>query len=140
MFATLPTFYCLLLLLLVIIDKSTSYIHIVSSRIPHVHSINLLINKPNGKKIVLLKKHYVKATFPDDCCLEAEVEESEYTKTFSFLFRSGLIGAFTGLSVVVFKTLISGTSFFFYESLANYLPRPSFYWPLAICTFKIRSR
>lgn len=39
--------------------------------------------------------------------------------------------------VVVFKTAILAASVFFYENLANLLPRPVFYWPMALCKYNI---
>lgn len=58
---------------------------------------------------------------------------SQFNDVAKFLLRAGIIGTCTGLSVVVFKTAISSTSYLFYEQLADLLPKPSFYWPLALC-------
>ena len=57
----------------------------------------------------------------------------QFLEVASFIFKAGLIGTMTGASVVLFKTAISSTQSLFYEGLAEILPRPSFYWPLAIC-------
>lgn len=63
-------------------------------------------------------------------------DDSYYSEQFNsvavFLFKAGLIGSCTGLSVVLFKGAIAATSYLFYEELANILPKPSFYWPLAL--------
>lgn len=81
---------------------------------------------------------------------------SPFLSTSIFLFRAALVGLFTGITgkppthivdglytftfvsnikilVVVFKTAILATSVLFYESIANLLPRPVFYWPMALC-------
>lgn len=56
-----------------------------------------------------------------------------FNQVAKFLFKAGLIGTLTGISVVAFKTAISSTQYLFYEQLADILPKPSFYWPLALC-------
>eukprot|EP01035_Chromulina_nebulosa_P017517 gene17517-23078_t len=57
---------------------------------------------------------------------------SSFTETTSFLARSALVGTATGISVVLFKTSIAFVSTLLYEDLANILPKPVFYWPLAL--------
>jgi hypothetical protein len=47
------------------------------------------------------------------------------------LTRTCHIG-FTGLGIVAFKLSISSTAEFFYSTLADALPKPAFYWPLAL--------
>jgi hypothetical protein len=69
---------------------------------------------------------------------EDEDEEEEdyfihYKEALSFLGRGSLVGLFTGIGVVVFKTSIMGVESLFYETLADALPKPAFYWPLALC-------
>lgn len=66
---------------------------------------------------------------------DIDIAGDRFNDVAKFLFRSGLIGTFTGLSVVIFKTAISSTSSLFYEQLADILPKPSFYWPLALCKY-----
>lgn len=56
-----------------------------------------------------------------------------FNQVAKFLFKAGFIGTLTGMSVVAFKTAISSTQYLFYEQLADILPKPSFYWPLALC-------
>jgi hypothetical protein len=50
-----------------------------------------------------------------------------------FLGKAALVGVATGSSVVFLKDAIAWTSALFYEHLADLLPKPSFYWPLALC-------
>eukprot|EP01036_Dinobryon_divergens_P032969 gene32969-42663_t len=57
---------------------------------------------------------------------------SQFFETSMFLLRAAVVGAATGGTVVVFKTAILAASVFFYENLANLLPRPVFYWPMAL--------
>lgn len=62
-------------------------------------------------------------------------EDESFRQVATFLLKSSLVGVLTGLSVVIFKTAIAKTSSIFYEDLADILPKPSFYWPLALCKF-----
>ena len=62
-------------------------------------------------------------------------EDESFRQVATFLLKSSLVGVLTGLSVVIFKTAIAKTSSLFYEDLADILPKPSFYWPLALCKF-----
>ena len=59
-----------------------------------------------------------------------QLDQFKYTA--GFLSKAALIGILTGLSVVLFKSSIEATQIVFYENLADYLPKPSFYWPLAL--------
>lgn len=61
-------------------------------------------------------------------------ENDHLGEVFLFILKSGLIGTFTGLSVVWFKSGIAAMSALFYEDLANLLPKPYFYWPIVLCT------
>ena len=61
---------------------------------------------------------------------EAPVE-SNYSPLI-FMGKASLVGLFTGLLVVIFKTALGITSALFYENLAALLPKPAFYWPLAL--------
>jgi hypothetical protein len=68
------------------------------------------------------------------------IDESSYIdvkRVFIFLTQAALIGTLTGFGVSIFKESIFLTSIFFYENLANVLPRPAFYWPLAVCMYFI---
>ena len=56
----------------------------------------------------------------------------QFRFTAIFLSKAVLVGVLTGLSVVVFKSSIEATQVILYENLADFLPKPSFYWPLAI--------
>lgn len=60
-------------------------------------------------------------------------DNEHLTEVFAFILKSGLIGTFTGLSVVWFKSGIAAASTLFYEDLANILPKPYFYWPIVLC-------
>eukprot|EP01041_Mallomonas_annulata_P003544 gene3544-7054_t len=53
-------------------------------------------------------------------------------RVLQFLIRAGIIGTITGLSVGVFKSSIFATSQLLFETLADFLPKPVFYWPLMI--------
>ena len=59
-----------------------------------------------------------------------QLDQFKYTAI--FLSKAVLLGVLTGLSVVLFKSSIGATQILFYENLADYLPKPSFYWPLAL--------
>lgn len=65
---------------------------------------------------------------------EFEIDDSwlQFQEVVQFLYRSAQVGIFTGIGVVVFKTLISLVISIFYEQLADILPKPAFYWPIAI--------
>ena len=64
---------------------------------------------------------------------EAEIGQLDQFKyTAIFLSKAVLLGVLTGLSIVLFKSSIGATQILFYENLADYLPKPSFYWPLAL--------
>lgn len=54
------------------------------------------------------------------------------SSTLQFLYKSTLVGLCTGISVVIFKTFLQDTRILFYETLADVLPKPAFYWPLAL--------
>lgn len=56
----------------------------------------------------------------------------QFRFTAIFLSKAVLVGVLTGLSVVLFKSSIEATQVILYENLADFLPKPSFYWPLAI--------
>eukprot|EP01039_Chlorochromonas_danica_P005883 gene5883-6478_t len=64
--------------------------------------------------------------------VDSDAFSDQFTRVSSFLLKAGLVGTFTGMSVVIFKTVITKCSQLFYEDLANILPKPSFYWPLAL--------
>jgi len=57
---------------------------------------------------------------------------SEFRSTIAFLGKAALVGTCTGGGVVVFKMSLLFLGTLFYEDLANLLPRPAFYWPLAL--------
>lgn len=61
------------------------------------------------------------------------LDKSDLQPVAFFLLKAALVGVLTGLSVVLFKSAIAKTSSLFYENLADILPKPSFYWPLALC-------
>lgn len=63
---------------------------------------------------------------------ESIVDYTNVQQTVKFLFRAMLVGIFTGIGIVIFKTLIASVTSIFYEYLADFLPKPSFYWPLAL--------
>lgn len=58
-----------------------------------------------------------------------------YKQTLAFLVRGFSVGLLTGIGVVIFKTSIGGVESVFYERLADILPKPAFYWPLALFPF-----
>jgi len=58
--------------------------------------------------------------------------EPSYLDTAAFLLRSVALGIFTGTAVVLFKQSIAGMSELLFESFADILPKPAFYWPLAL--------
>ena len=51
---------------------------------------------------------------------------------FLFLTRAALLGVLTGICVVTFKSQITAVSLFFYETMADLLPKPVFYWPIIL--------
>lgn len=53
-------------------------------------------------------------------------------RTVIFLVKASLIGISTGLGVKVFKSSIDLAAAFFFESFADILPKPAFYWPLGL--------
>lgn len=59
----------------------------------------------------------------------------ELSNKLLFLGRAAIIGVLTATAVVVFKSSIAVTSAFFYETLADVLPKPAFYWPLVLFPF-----
>lgn len=59
-----------------------------------------------------------------------QLDQFRYTAI--FLSKAVVVGILTGLSVVLFKSSIGETQVILYENLADFLPKPSFYWPLAI--------
>lgn len=63
---------------------------------------------------------------------EIEIRGPQLSRTIIFLVRAALIGIFTGVGIVLFKQAISYTGQVFYEELADILPKPAFYWPLAL--------
>ena len=56
-----------------------------------------------------------------------------YKKPIEFLGRAAAIGIMTGAGVVSLKNNIYLAQSFFYETLADALPKPAFYWPIALC-------
>ena len=56
-----------------------------------------------------------------------------YKKPIQFLGRAAAIGIMTGAAVVSLKNNIYLAQSFFYETLADALPKPAFYWPIALC-------
>ena len=71
----------------------------------------------------------------DDASQDIDLDlilEPSYLDTATFLARSVASGVLTGISVVFFKKSIAVTSELLFESLANILPKPAFYWPLAL--------
>jgi len=66
--------------------------------------------------------------------LKTDYDETLYVlqENALFLSRAALIGSLTGAAVVVLKSSIQATSAFFYEYLADILPKPAFYWPLIL--------
>ena len=56
-----------------------------------------------------------------------------YKKPIQFLGRAAAIGIMTGAGVVSLKNNIYLAQSFFYETLADALPKPAFYWPIALC-------
>jgi hypothetical protein len=58
---------------------------------------------------------------------------SIFSKTTDFLIRASLVGILTGFSVVIFKSSIAYGQRVLYEGLADFLPKPPLYWPLALC-------
>ena len=54
-------------------------------------------------------------------------------ETLKFLLRAALVGISTGIGVVIFKSSLSIVTSLFYETLADLLPKPVFYWPMAVC-------
>eukprot|EP00599_Poterioochromonas_sp_BG-1_P003903 CAMPEP_0173134198 /NCGR_PEP_ID=MMETSP1105-20130129/1155_1 /TAXON_ID=2985 /ORGANISM="Ochromonas sp., Strain BG-1" /LENGTH=426 /DNA_ID=CAMNT_0014045963 /DNA_START=40 /DNA_END=1317 /DNA_ORIENTATION=+ len=69
---------------------------------------------------------------PENGDLAVAWENDHLGEVFLFILKSGLIGTFTGLSVVWFKSGIAAMSALFYEDLANLLPKPYFYWPIVL--------
>jgi len=61
-----------------------------------------------------------------------QADGPQFSRTIAFLLRAALIGLLTGASVVLFKQSILNVGQFFYEDLADVLPKPAFYWPLAV--------
>jgi H+/Cl- antiporter ClcA len=59
-----------------------------------------------------------------------QLDQFRYTAI--FLSKAVVVGVLTGLSIVLFKSSIEATQVILYENLADFLPKPSFYWPLAI--------
>lgn len=59
-------------------------------------------------------------------------DATDVRRTIIFLVKASMIGIFTGLGVKVFKSSIDLTAAFFFETLAEILPRPAFYWPLGL--------
>jgi H+/Cl- antiporter ClcA len=71
------------------------------------------------------------AAAEDVCELEVgQLDQFRYTSV--FLSKAVLVGILTGFSIVLFKSSIAETQVLLYENLADFLPKPSFYWPLAI--------
>lgn len=58
-----------------------------------------------------------------------------FEQPFQFLLRAGAVGLTTGLGVVLLKNSIYETQGLLYEGLADILPKPAFYWPIAIYPF-----
>ena len=56
----------------------------------------------------------------------------QFSRVVVFLSRAGAIGLLTGLAIVLFKNSIAYVALLFYDRLAELLPRPAFYWPLAV--------
>ena len=68
----------------------------------------------------------------DDDTTIAEMKGPQVSRTIVFLVRAALIGLLTGVGIVLFKLAISYIGMVFYEDLADILPKPAFYWPLAL--------
>lgn len=60
------------------------------------------------------------------------VQLDQFKNTAIFLSKAALVGVLTGVCIVVFKSSIGATQILLYEDLADFLPKPSFYWPLAL--------
>lgn len=60
------------------------------------------------------------------------VQLDQFKNTAIFLSKAALVGVLTGVSIVIFKSSIGATQILLYEDLADFLPKPSFYWPLAL--------
>ena len=88
----------------------------------------------SGSKIGHLNRRHTlrsDAISEDVCELEVgQLDQFRYTSV--FLSKAVLVGVLTGLSIVLFKSSIAETQVLLYENLADFLPKPSFYWPLAI--------
>ena len=57
---------------------------------------------------------------------------AQVTNNFLFLTKAAVLGVLTGMSVVAFKSQIAAVSIFFYETMADALPKPVFYWPIVL--------
>lgn len=71
----------------------------------------------------------------DEVPLSLQNVLEKFEKPFQFLLRAGAIGLTTGLGVVLLKNLIYETQGLLYEGLADILPKPAFYWPIALYPF-----
>ena len=106
----------------------SSYIDLKESSIYRSYTTKLRIKIPSSSPI-LTKDTYSLITNEIKLILEP------FNQPTNFLFRAGLIGIFTGLGVVLLKTLIFDTQGILYETLADILPKPAFYWPIALYPF-----
>ena len=104
---------------------------------PHFSRTEIVLAKTGqnaGGKIGHLNRRYTlrsEAVLEDVCELEVgQLDQFRYTSV--FLSKAALVGVLTGLSIVLFKSSIAETQVLLYENLADFLPKPSFYWPLAI--------
>ena len=104
---------------------------------PHFCKTETVIVKTGqnaGGKIGHLNRRHTlrsEAVSEDVCELEVgQLDQFRYTSI--FLSKAVLVGVLTGLSIVLFKSSIAETQVLLYENLADFLPKPSFYWPLAI--------
>jgi H+/Cl- antiporter ClcA len=68
----------------------------------------------------------------DEYLEDNQLDLEQFKATAIFLSKAILVGVFTGFSIVVFKSSIGATQEILYEGLADFLPKPSFYWPLAL--------
>lgn len=124
-----------ILLLIVLGQKSNSYLpkcpkalnqQLVLRSFPNLHTTSYTAATPIQTSSSKLQVSSINTLTDDDD------SGNQFRKTSEFLIRAGITGALTGLGVVLFKSSLAATSSVFYESLADILPKPSFYWPLAL--------
>jgi H+/Cl- antiporter ClcA len=68
----------------------------------------------------------------DEPLVDNQLDLEQFKATAIFLSKAVLVGVFTGFSIVIFKSSIGATQEILYENLADLLPKPGFYWPLAL--------